>query len=72
MRAYVNGWKVKKPKRWNVKVPHTKTSIYFKPDVPEELGITAIGKTGNWVEFTDAEIKHYGLQDCELVEVSDE
>ncbi|MFD1429743.1 DUF1642 domain-containing protein [Lacticaseibacillus mingshuiensis] len=75
MRAYVNGWAVEKHKRWNVKVPHTADELYWK------RGNGNIGCTGAWrtddeivrnLTFTDAEIDHYGLQDCEKVEVQDE
>ena len=75
VRAYVVGWVVAKPKRWNVKVPHTADELYWK------RGNGNIGCTGAWRTddeivrnrtFTDAEIEHYGLQDCERVEVTDD
>jgi len=75
MRAYVNGWTVNKPKLWNAKVPHTADELYWK------RGNGNIGCTGAWrtddeivrnQTFTDAEIEHYGLQDCEKTEVPNE
>ena len=65
-------WTVAKPKRWNVKVPHTTDELYWK------RGNGNIGCAGAWENdeeivrsraFTLAEIEHYGLQDCEKVEV---
>ena len=83
MRAYVNGWTVEKPKRWNVKVPHTNCGWYFKceddenenPPILDELGCDTAGDPKNWDDssyFTAAEIEHYGLQDCERVEIKQE
>ena len=83
MRAYVNGWTVEKHKRWNVKVPHTNCGWYFKceddenenPPIIDELGCDSAGDPKNWDDssyFTAAEIEHYGLQDCERVEVTDD
>jgi hypothetical protein len=72
--ALATGWKVEEPKRWNVKVPHTTDELYWK------RGNGNIGCVGAWQNddeivrnraFTLAEIEHYGLQDCEKVEVSD-
>lgn len=69
MRAYVNGWTVEKPKRYSVKVPHTDDSYFYKVD--DEYcnagdSYYLEGMTDKkW--FTDAEIEHYGLGDCEKV-----
>ncbi|WP_390410102.1 DUF1642 domain-containing protein [Lacticaseibacillus jixiensis] len=68
MRAYVNGWVVEQPKRWNVKVPHAKTLIYYKVEDVDDLGVAQSDSEGTWVEFTAAEVEHYGLLDCEKVE----
>ena len=68
MRAYVLGYTVKKPKRYNVKVPHAKDSIYFKHT---DGGLDATYTNGSDTEFTAAEIDQYGLQDCEKVEVKE-
>jgi hypothetical protein len=68
MRAYVNGWVVEKPKRWNVKVSHTRDDFYRKLDA-KELD-TVHGRINNVNHtFTDSEIIKYGLQDCEKTEV---
>ncbi|WP_179396337.1 DUF1642 domain-containing protein [Lacticaseibacillus absianus] len=72
MRAYVNGYTVEKPKRWIVKVPHAKTLIYFKVEDVDDLGVAQSDSEGAWVEFTAAEIEHYGLGDCEKVEASND
>ena len=69
MDAWNNGYTVETEKKYNVKVPHTKTLIYFKVDDIGDLGVAQIDSEGSWVEFTEAEIEHYGLQDCEKEEV---
>ena len=71
MRAYVNGWTVEKPKRWNVKVPHTKEAWYYQYSDTDLLTICPADKELRG-KFTDAEIEHYGLQDCEKEEVTGE
>jgi hypothetical protein len=73
MRAYVNGWTVEKPKLWNVKVPHTDDSFYYKID--DEFCNAALS-TAVWfadeAKFTNVEIEKYDLTDCERVEVTDD
>lgn len=69
MRAYVIGWTVEKPKRWNVKVPHTKHLWYYK-SLNEDLRTISVKELCS--EFTEAEIEHYGLQDCDKKEVTDD
>lgn len=74
MRACVNGWEVEKPKRWNVKVPHTDDSYFYKIDdeycnAGDSYHLEAMTDK-KW--FTAAEIEHYGLRDCERVEVTDD
>ncbi len=69
MNAYVNGYTVKKEKEYNVKVPHTKDVWYFKASEAYLLTISDKKLRG---EFTEAEIEHYGLQDCEKEEVTDD
>ena len=75
MRAYVNGWEVEKPKRYLIKVPHTTDELYWK------RGNGNIGCAGAWQNddeivrsraFTLAEIEHYGLGECERVEVTND
>ncbi|WP_179394961.1 DUF1642 domain-containing protein [Lacticaseibacillus absianus] len=72
MRAYVNGYTVEKPKRWNVKVPHVSNGYYYK----DSDGLAAFtAKRGRMLQersqFTAAEIDYYGLGDCEKAEVKD-
>jgi hypothetical protein len=71
MRAYVIGWTVDKPKRWNVKVPHVNNGYYYK----DSDGLAVFTATrGRMLQersrFTEAEIDHYGLQDCERIPVA--
>ena len=69
MNAYVNGYTVAKEKKYNIKVPHTDDSYFYKVD--DEYcnagdSYYLEGMTDKkW--FTDAEIEHYGLGDCEKV-----
>lgn len=72
MRAYVNGWEAEKPKLWNVKVPHTKDVWYYKADKVYLQTICPAADKKLRGKFTEAEINHYGLQDCERVEVTDD
>lgn len=75
MRAYVNGWAVKKPKRWNVKVPHAANSYYY--DMGWGNGIeTQDYKLGEKplagfkeAQFSADDITRCGLQNCEKVEI---
>ena len=74
MEAAIDGYTVVEPTKYNVKVPHTTDSYYAKH--------SATGKLNTWdkyddaqmrnssVLFTMAEIKHYGLEDCERVEIN--
>ena len=67
--ALTNGYTVAKEKKYNVKVPHTDDSYFYKVD--DEYcnagdSYYLEGMTDKkW--FTDAEIEHYGLGDCEKV-----
>lgn len=72
MRAYVNGWKVVKPKRWNVKVPHVDAQEGLWFFVNSDGKVDATYDQDLAAQFTAAEIDQYGLQDCEKVEVRDE
>ena len=73
-RAYVNGWIVKKPKRWIVKVPHTDDSYFYKIDDEYCNAGDSYHLEGmtdkKW--FTLTEIEHYGLGGYEKVEVKDD
>ena len=69
MNAYVNGYTVAKEKEYNVKVPHTKDVWYYKAS---EAYLLTISDKKLRSDFTEAEIEHYGLQDCEKEEVTDD
>lgn len=72
MRAYVNGWTVEKPKRWNVKVPHVDAQEGLWFFVNSDGKVDATYDQDLAAQFTAAEIDQYGLQDCEKVEVTDD
>ena len=69
MKAYVNGYTVAKETKYIVKVPHTDDSYFYKVDGEYCNAGDSYHLEGmtdkKW--FTDAEIEHYGLQDCEKV-----
>lgn len=83
MKAYVNGYTVAKEKKYNVKVPHAEGWHFHKYSSASKLG-----PRNNWkpfpakdtdsniskglFQFTESEIEHYGLQDCEKEEVTDD
>lgn len=75
MRAYVNGYTVKKPKRWNVRVPKKWSGDdkhYWTKEQDGALTWAYLINNDYMIpaqQFTTAEIEHYGLQDCERVEV---
>ncbi|RND80159.1 DUF1642 domain-containing protein [Lacticaseibacillus paracasei] len=69
INAYVNGYTMEKEKKYNVKVPHTKDVWYYKAN---EAYLLTISDKKLRSEFTEAEIEHYGLQDCEKEEVTDD
>jgi len=71
MNAYVNGYTVEKEKKYNVKVPHTKEAWYYKSGDTDLLTICPADKVLRG-KFTESEIEHYGLQDCEKEEVTDD
>ncbi|MCT3345054.1 hypothetical protein FAM18133_01386 [Lacticaseibacillus paracasei] len=72
INAYVNGYTVEKEKKYNVKVPHTKDVWYFKESEAYLLTICPADDKKLRGKFTEAEIEHYGLQDCEKEEVTDD
>lgn len=73
INAYVNGYTVKKEKRYNVKVPHTRFYYWkWKADEPGVDALTIDDKKDERYRFTDSELNHYGLQDCEKEEVTDD
>lgn len=83
INAYVNGYTVAKENKYNVKVPHTEGWHFQKYSSASKLG-----PRNNWKPFpakdidsnmskglflfTESEIEHYGLQDCEKEEVTDD
>ncbi|XOV23453.1 DUF1642 domain-containing protein [Lacticaseibacillus paracasei] len=83
MNAYVNGYTVANEKKYNVKVPYAEGWHFQKYSSASKLGAR-----NNWrpfpakdidsnmskelFQFTEAEIEHYGLQDCEKEEVTDD
>lgn len=72
IRGYVDGYTVVEPTKYNVKVPHTTDGTYY---TKTSAGIGTAYRAANHQEtqqFTMAEIKHYGLEDCERVEISTE
>ncbi|MEN2330400.1 DUF1642 domain-containing protein [Lacticaseibacillus paracasei] len=71
IQAFVNGYTVAKEKKYNVKVPHTKDVWYYKASEAYLLTICPADKKLRG-KFTEAEIEHYGLQDCEKEEVTDD
>ncbi|WP_367766872.1 DUF1642 domain-containing protein [Lacticaseibacillus paracasei] len=71
MEAYVNGYTVAKEKKYNVKVPHTKEAWYYQSGDTDLLTICPADKKLRG-KFTESEIEHYGLQDCEKEEVTDD
>ena len=66
INAYVNGYTVAKEKKYNVKVPHTKDVWYYQSGDTDLLTICPADKELRG-KFTESEIEHYGLQDCEKV-----
>ncbi|UVH22831.1 DUF1642 domain-containing protein [Lacticaseibacillus paracasei] len=81
MNAYVNGYTVKKEKKYVVYkelggkqknklfAQAYRSSIYFGTI---SWILTNEVKSGSWARFTESEIEHYGLQDCEKEEVTDD
>lgn len=83
MEAFVNGYTVAKEKKYNVKVPHAEGWHFQKYSCESKQG-----PRNNWRPFpakdidsnmskdlflfTESEIEHYGLQDCEKEEVTDD
>lgn len=76
MNAYVNGYTVKKEKekKYNVKVPYAVESYFKKID--DKYCIAGdkfyVDLDEDLAQFTESEIEHYGLQDCEKEEVTDD
>ena len=69
--ALTGNYTVEKEKKYNVKVPHTEDAWYYKSWNGNLRTICQADKKLR-VTFTEAEIEHYGLQDCEKEEVTDD
>lgn len=83
MNAYVNGYTVAKEKKYNVKVPHAEGWHFQKYSRESKRGSRNDWKpfpakdidsnmSKELFKFTETEIEHYGLQDCEKEEVTDD
>ncbi|MDR7624991.1 DUF1642 domain-containing protein [Lacticaseibacillus paracasei] len=83
MNAYVNGYTVAKEKKYNVKVPHAEGWHFQKYSRESKRGSRNDWKpfpakdidsnmSKDLFLFTEAEIEHYGLQDCKKEEVTDD
>ncbi|EKP96040.1 hypothetical protein LCA211_2895 [Lacticaseibacillus casei 21/1] len=83
MNAYVNGYTVKKEKKYlvykelggkqkNKQVAQAYRSVVFPNTIKWLIKEREIMNTPACAQFTEAEIEHYGLQDCEKEEVTDD
>lgn len=83
IEAFVNGWTVAKEKKYLVykvlggKQKHELFAQAYRPAIFPDTITWSVGerrapKTGVSAQFTEAEIEHYGLQDCEKEEVTDD
>ncbi|ATG99294.1 DUF1642 domain-containing protein [Lacticaseibacillus paracasei] len=80
IKAYVNGYTVAKEKKYNVKVPKKWSGddkhYWSKIRDGSVMLMWAYLSNKDYVipnqQFTEAEIEHYGLQDCEKEEVTDD
>ena len=81
MNAYVNGYTVAKEKKYLVykalggKQKHEQFAQAYRSSVyPGTISwiLTNDVKNRSFAQFTEAEIEHYGLQDCEKEEVTDD
>lgn len=81
INAYVNGYTVEKEKKYVVykvlggKQKHELFAQAYRPAIFPDTITWSVGerrapKTGVSTQFTEAEIEHYGLQDCEKEEVA--
>lgn len=81
MNAYVNGYTVAKEKKYLVykelggKQKNKLFAQAYRSSIfPGTISwiLTNEVKSGSWAQFTKSEIEHYGLQDCEKEEVTDD
>lgn len=73
IKALTNGYTVEKDKKYGVWVPHVKGKMYYKDGRgSDNLDIASADCLNDKnQQFTLTEIEHYGLQDCDKVEVTD-
>lgn len=74
IQALENGYTVEKEKKYNVKVPYAVNSYYKKIDHIRCIAGDkfTVDLDEDLAHFTESEIEHYGLQDCEKEEVTDD
>lgn len=74
MNAYVNGYTVAKEKKYGVWVPHVKGKMYYKDGRgSDDLDIASADCLNDKnQQFTEVEIEHYGLQECEKEDMTDD
>lgn len=74
IEAYVNGYTVAKEKKYNVKVPHTDDSYFYKIDheTCDAADSFHIDLDRPEAKFTKLEIDHYHLQEFKKEEVTDD
>ena len=83
MNAFVNGYTVEKEKKYLLyrvlggKQKHELFAQAYRPAIFPDTITWSVGerrapKTGFSAQFSEAEIEHYGLQDCEKEEVTDD
>lgn len=81
IEAYVNGYTVVREKKYLVykvlggKQKHEYFAQTYRSSIyPGTISwiLTNEVKSGSWAQFTESEIEHYGLQDCEKEEVTDD
>jgi hypothetical protein len=73
--AAIDGYTVVEPTKYNVKVPHTASQYYAKYSDTDELSTLEADSwflIREYAQFTEDEIEHYGLEDCERVKIDTE
>ena len=81
IKAFVNSYTVAREKKYLVykvlggKQKHEYFAQTYRSSIyPGTISwiLTNEVKSGSWAQFTESEIEHYGLQDCEKEEVTDD
>lgn len=72
--ALTGNYTVAKEKKYNVKVPHAVNSYFKKIDANYCIAGDKfyVDLDEDLAQFTESDIEHYGLQDCEKEEVTDD